>query len=651
MPIFRCNNSFDSCYHAVRGVVSEVTIEDEGRATCPLDNRIGGFWARSRLEVTARNANESQIVVSILPKLWIRIFIQLLILSLCLFACWYAYKPHKVSITEYILLGVTIVFVIYLVVSSVRCTASISKLAKNLDDVVIDLMQIAPPQILMRPWEFALMSCWIFSAWILLSIVLGWSVGIASGALLLGISYFLPTFTVARYSFRACLYIVESDLIFSILMFCAALFLIFMYSFMQSMLSNRPDATDLDFKYFTRHVLVTEWQRADQYGTSNLDYGQILSTHLSSNRAAGRSSRNALLFFILFTTIGFWGLRRNRVNALSLMAIDDNESLDKLQLPQDGAISSINLAFMKLGCILAGLYRWIYVIFSIDVTASIWFGDSVFIKTTAWVVHVYLSSLTSQTPFGWGWSVAGILCIQMAVVPGLLIVVRVSSHLISLLYRDCTIKRKAHHSSWTHPAIRALISSLKEKYADLQFKVIAESPLPQIAEAEYYPLSRYYVIKIDPVACEQIHDQQLKAIVLHEIHHLLYTSRRTAWLKVGSMLLLSPCYSLNVFFDFHQAEYDADLFACKFLGNTTDMISSMHFAEMARAKIQALQQTKENVTAFKFRKLLSFVDWVSPLFLYNVFWAAAYPSTIRRTRHILGSSFEDGSNKDLDCNA
>lgn len=641
MPRFHCHNTSQSCLNAIRS--AGFNIEKCDLPPWPLHTASGSAWAKMYVGITQFSPDECEIDITIEPKRWARLIVQFIVLSLIFVVCRVTVSFGHASILDFIILAIAVFFAVCIIISGRIITKSLDKLALHLSNELSSFEQISPPQFSVKMWEWGLLFLWLCAGWIFFSITISWATGSIVGLFLLGVVYNLPSFAYYKTSFRVCLYIIEAHLTFSILMLLAAILVIMLFGFTQSMLSNPPEGMDIDAKYFASNVMFTEWHRAETLGVSDSKYGEILSNHINESTAAANTSKSCIVLAAVIMTIGFWWLRLNQNESLRLIHVDKPTDLTKPFLPDAAAVSRANFVFMAFGCLLAGVYRWLYVIFCIDITASLWHGESIIIGSTAWAVAVLINSLPDNSNYPMLWHYFSLACLQIIAIPGLLLLLRASLHMLSILVEDIYLKVRSTHSSPVSEEISRLVDNFHLN-DQCSYCIVPIHSLPQVAEAEYSVFTNTYVIRVDEAACDLLRPQQLSAIILHEIYHLLHSAKRLAWYKIGSLMLLSPYFSLNVLFDFAQAEYDADAFAAQRMGNSSVVISYIYAAEALRSKRQAESHVKSARNTWVLHKVLSVFSFVSPIFLYNMSWAAAYPTAIQRLHqlsHSLKSQVQD----------
>jgi len=611
-----------------------VAGRDWGNGALKMTSPIGGWWAHAHISVASLEEGGSELRLWVQPRIWLRALIQAVVGGLCAIAIWLFAGYPMSNNAALVITGSALLFALYMLTVGRRCSRRLEAMFAQVDGSVDGLQQVTPFAVQIRWYEFALMGLWASTVLVYVIVQLGVVAGLFSAALVAVATFGLPMVNRSQSSYRISQYLLEINLVLACAVFVAAIAVMSSQGLVYSLIANfEGDRSGIDLSYVFHHMLTDEWNRPEQVGYIARDYAAVLAGHMHENAKAMEMTRIGLIASAVFGGIGFWSLRRSVVLGRSLVQVRTPVSPDAPMPPTDEAIAWRVRAAMVGGCITAGVYRWAYALLALDLTVALWLGQSVLINPLDWLTHFFLAMLSANaSPL---WPIAGYLTLQLIALPGLLLLWETVYRVVRFLWRDLSAPRGCRRHAWQHPAVHEMLQFLRKTGTHGAVHVIDDPNLQQVAAARVSLLTGRRMVVVNPKQCRGMDEEQLVALLLHECRHLEGHSQRLAWLELGSLLLLAPNNSLQVFHDFYRAELEADRYAAELMGEPDPLVGVL-----VRAKTAALyrgqgSQAAPSVGGRAVQLIRSALNWCSPVFLREPVWTAAYPSVEERVRRLM----------------
>ena len=634
MTKYRCFNTPGHSRDVIKASAAEykVSAEKTDDGSLVFGSPIGGYFATARMSFAEHGDAGCEISLYVRPRAWLLALIHFVIIGLCGVLFWLI-SDQPVTNFFFVLIAMAAVgFSVLLLVVGTRCSNRLERIftiagKKGLSG----LNQESPFAVQMRWYEFVALGFWPMLVVIYISMQWGVTGAIFSQIILVAALYGIPMVQRAQSSYRISQYLLEMNLVIACAVFIAAFTVMASGGSTYSFIENyEGDRRQINATILFNNMIQSEWYRDDVVGLRGEEYAQALAGLMSTKPQAMTMTKVTVAFMAFFAILGFWAMRRSSGLGKSLVQVGRPETPDMPMPPTDEHVGRLVYLTMLVGCVLAGIYRWVYALLCVDVTLAIWFQKSYIFAPIDWLVVFYLEMLKQHSTM---WLISGALCLHLIALPGLLMLCKSGIQVIKQIVVGVLAPYWIRKYQVKHSAVDNIVA-LTDKCGEVpKFSVVAMPCVRQVIVSEYSLLSGKRFVAIDRMGITLMRDDDLESYLLHECYHLKNDVRLWAWLKLMSLLLLSPNYSLLVLVDFNHAEFEADRFACE-SGDSEALAMAITKSDNIRARILHRHRSARTKGGQMVRRVIASFNWVTPIFQYHINWTASYPQTRERIRRV-----------------
>ena len=147
-------------------------------------------------------------------------------------------------------------------------------------------------------------------------------------------------------------------------------------------------------------------------------------------------------------------------------------------------------------------------------------------------------------------------------------------------------------------------------------------------------MKRKATILINKEILDILNEDELKAIIVHELAHIKYDLRIIALLKFFSRIALFPNYYLLLLMNYREMEFNADRVAIKMMRNSVALekaLKKLTFSKYLFAREEKPLKSKLPGWIYNFRKWKSIFN---DFFVRNTLVGYTHPSILDRIKSI-----------------
>lgn len=249
-----------------------------------------------------------------------------------------------------------------------------------------------------------------------------------------------------------------------------------------------------------------------------------------------------------------------------------SSSLLPASLPELWKVSTSGKILLVVSGLFRGIVYWICVVIAVDALAFLISGNTLFsdivgLSLALVEVNIQKVGLFSNSPL------ISKCLIFLLVLPGALLLVPTTLRLASLL-RCFSRPPNPEQDEWFQSAVEYVQTMCRQYNVEAPPVKLLLSKQPKLF-VEPGLFGRGRTLVISDSCSDVLEGEELNALILHEIQHLVNDVWRIETLNLLSLFFLNPVNYFFVLYDFPGSEISADKFAVSVLGDTKPLVSAL----------------------------------------------------------------------------